>query len=186
MLRLLLVFIAYRQYTTVQMDLTNAYLHAAIKDIVFIVIPDRFPGAGEVALLEKGLYGTKQGSRRFYDHTDEVFKSIGLKPCPNEPCLYRYMDEHGACFVLLYVDDALITGDTETVNNVENKISTHFKCKFHTPQDFLGLDITTNIPGETTLSMLTFTTKKLTAMSVIPWPYPVITPGRTDIKIIRG
>jgi hypothetical protein len=35
------------------MDLTNAYLHAAIKDLVFIVIPDGFPGAGEVALLEK-------------------------------------------------------------------------------------------------------------------------------------
>jgi hypothetical protein len=58
MLRLLLVFIAYRNYTTVQIDLTNAYLHAAIKDVVFIVIPDGFPGAGKVALLEKGLYGT--------------------------------------------------------------------------------------------------------------------------------
>jgi hypothetical protein len=88
MLRLLLVFITYRQYTTVQMDLTNAYLHADIKDVVLIIIPDGFPGAGEVALLEKGLYGTKQGSRRFYDHTDQVFKTIGLKPCPNEPCIY--------------------------------------------------------------------------------------------------
>ena len=183
MLRLLLVFIAYRKYTTVQMDLTNAYLHGAIKDVVFIVIPDGFPGAGEVALLEKGLYGTKQGSRRFYDHTDEVFKSIELKPCPNKPCLYRYLDEHGACFVLLYVDDALITGDKNTVKNVEHKISQNFKCKFNISQDFLGLHITTNIPGET---VLTFTTKMLTAMSVKPWPYPVLTPGRTDIKIIRG
>jgi hypothetical protein len=77
MLRLLLVFIAYRNGTTVQMDLTNAHLHATIKDVVYIVIiPDDFPGAGEIALLEKGLYGTKQGSRRFCDHKDEVFKSI--------------------------------------------------------------------------------------------------------------
>ncbi len=136
MLRLLLVFIAYRNYTTVQMDLTNAYLHAAIKDVVFIIIPDSFPGSGEIALLEKGLYGTKQGSRRFYDHSDEIFKSIGLKPCPNEPCLYRYLDEHGACFVLLYVDDALITGQKETVTNVEQKISKHFECKFNPPPRF--------------------------------------------------
>jgi hypothetical protein len=76
MLRLLLAFIAYRQY------MTNAYLHASIKDAVLIVIPDGFPGAGEVALLEKGLYGTKQGSRRFYDHTDQVFKAIGFKTLP--------------------------------------------------------------------------------------------------------
>jgi hypothetical protein len=186
MLRLLLVFIAYRHYYTVQMDLTNAYLHAAIKDMVFIVIPEGFPGAGEIALLEKGLYGTKQGSRRFYDHTDEVLKSIGLKPCPSEPCLYQYLDDNGACFVLLYVDDALITGNKATVQTVESKIAKHFKCKFNTPQDFLGLDITTNIPGTTTISMTTFTTKMLNVMSVTPWPYPVITPGRTDVKIIRG
>jgi hypothetical protein len=186
MLRLLLVFIAYRNYHTIQMDLTNAYLHAAIKDVVFITIPDGFPGAGEIALLEKGLYGTKQGSRRFYDHTDEVFKSIGLQPCPNEPCLYRYLDEHGACFVLLYVDDALITGNKETVQQVERQISTHFKCKFNPPQDFLGLDINTNVPGHTSLSMTTFTKKMLTALSVTPWPYPILTPGRTDVKIIRG
>ncbi len=34
--------------------------------------------------------------------------------------------------------------------------------------------------------MTTFTKKMLTALSVTPWPYPIITPGRTDVKIIRG
>ena len=66
------------------------------------------------------------------------------------------------------------------------QISTHFKCKFNLPQDFLGLDINTNVPGHTSLSMTTFTKKMLTALSVTPWPYPILTPGRTDVKIIRG
>ncbi len=66
-LRIHLAIIAHRQYHCVQMDLTNAYLHANIQDVVFIIIPQGFLGAGEVALLEKGLYGTKQGSRRFFD-----------------------------------------------------------------------------------------------------------------------
>jgi hypothetical protein len=101
MLRLLLVLIEYRNYTTVQMDLTNAYLHPAIKDVVFIIIPDGFPGAGEIALLEKGLYGTKQGDRRFYDHTNEIFKSIGLNPCPNEPCLYMNMALVSSSYTLM-------------------------------------------------------------------------------------
>ncbi len=146
MLRLLL-------YNTVQMDLTNAYLHAEIKDVVLIIIPDGFPGAGEVAFLEKGLYGTKQGSRRFYDHTDQVFKTIGLKPCPSEPCIYRYLDDNGACFVLLYVDDALLTGEQQTVQHIQKELSKHFKCKFNTPQDFLGLDISTTIPGVTSFAL---------------------------------
>jgi hypothetical protein len=34
--------------------------------------------------------------------------------------------------------------------------------------------------------MTTFTAKMLKTFSVEPWPYPIITPGRTDVKIIRG
>ncbi len=57
-------------------------LHAQIQDVVLIVIPEGFPGTGEIALLEKGLYGTKQGSRRFYDHTDTVFKKNWMHTLP--------------------------------------------------------------------------------------------------------
>ncbi len=58
----------------------------------------------------KNVYGTKQGSRRFYDHTDKVLTSIGFTQCPVEPCLYRFVDDDGEAFFLLYVDDALISG----------------------------------------------------------------------------
>jgi hypothetical protein len=54
---------AYCQYEMVQLDLTNAYLHAPIKDIVYIYIPEGFPGEGEIARLDKAAYGTKQGER---------------------------------------------------------------------------------------------------------------------------
>jgi hypothetical protein len=109
------------------MDLTNAFLHAQIQDVVLIVIPEGYPGAGEIALLEKGLYGTKQGSRRFYAHTDTVFKTIGCIPCPNEPCLYRFVHLTGEAFIILYVDDALITGKKATVKILQAKIKEHFK-----------------------------------------------------------
>jgi hypothetical protein len=75
--RLHLAHIALREYHSVQMDLTNAYLHADITDIVLIIIPKGYPGESEAALLKKGLYGTKQGSRRFYDHTDKYSPPSG-------------------------------------------------------------------------------------------------------------
>ncbi len=84
-LRTLLAIIAYRKYHTVQMDLTNAYLHASIQDKVYIYIPEGFPGKGEIALLVKAAYGTKQGARRFYDHVATIFEKIGLVQCPTEP-----------------------------------------------------------------------------------------------------
>ena len=81
-----------------------------MQDLVLVVIPGGFPGAGEVAILMKALYGSKQGSRRHYDHTHNVLLEIGFTRCPAEPCLYRYVDKSGHCFVLVYVDDTLLFG----------------------------------------------------------------------------
>ena len=168
------------------MDLTNAYLHADITDLVLIIIPKGYPGEGEAALLKKGLYETKQGSRRFYDHTDTVLTSIGFQQCPVEPCLYRLIDDQGEAFLLLYVDDALISGTTTTVTNIQTKLKQHFECKFNIPKDFLGMDIETRTKGETSISMTTFTNKLMKQFEIQRWPYPITTPGRTDIKIQKG
>ena len=37
----------------VQLDLTNAYLNAPIKDTVYVYIPKGYPGEGEIARLDK-------------------------------------------------------------------------------------------------------------------------------------
>jgi hypothetical protein len=79
-LRIFLAVSAFRLYDMVQLDLTNAYLHAPILDVVYIYIPEGFPGQGEIARLRKAAYGTKQGARRFYDYTATVPKHIGLTP----------------------------------------------------------------------------------------------------------
>ncbi len=79
LLRLFLAIAAFRTYHIVQLDLTNAYLHAPIQDVVFIYIPEGFPHAGEIARLRKAAYGTKQGARRFYDYTVKVLDQIGFK-----------------------------------------------------------------------------------------------------------
>jgi hypothetical protein len=105
-LRLFLFITAYRRYEIVQLDLTNAYLHAPMKDVVYIYIPDGFPGEGEIARLDKAAYGTKQGARRFYDFSAETLIKIGMKQCTIEPCLFRFnpsKDEE--CFLLQYERD---------------------------------------------------------------------------------
>ena len=135
------------------MDLTNAYLHADIADFVLVVIPEGYPGAKEIALLKKGLYGTKQGSRRFYDHTDKVLTLIGFTQCPVEPCLYRHVGDHGEAFLLLYVDDALISGTKKNLDHIQTQLQEHFECKFHVPKDFLGMEIDTRTKGQASLSM---------------------------------
>ncbi len=60
-LRTLLAITALRKYYMIQMDLTNAYLHADIVDDVYIVIPPGFPGAGEIGRLDKQHMGHDKG-----------------------------------------------------------------------------------------------------------------------------
>ena len=129
-LRVFLAQTAIRKYAMIQMDLTNAYLHADIQDRVFIYIPQGFPGAGEIAKLDKATYGTKQGARRFYDHSIKVLKQIGFTQCKIEPCLFRYLHDKEAAFLILYVDDALIAGPQRLVNRIETNLKKYFDAKF--------------------------------------------------------
>jgi len=120
--RLTLAIAAYRRYTIAQMDLTNAYLHANIKDKIFIIIPAGFPGEGEVARLDKATYGTKQGARRFYDHTLQVLTTIGMTQSMIEPCLFRMLYLGKEAFLILYVDDALIVGQPTIVTHIKQQL----------------------------------------------------------------
>ncbi len=80
---------------------------------------------------------------------------LGLKQCPNEPCLFQYIYEYEGeeCYLLQYVDDSLISGTTKALNHLKQQLQKHFKCKCVKPKDFLGLDISHPKPGEITLSM---------------------------------
>ena len=129
-LRIFLFFTAARKYHMVQLDLTNAQLHAPIKDKVYIIVPEGFPGQREVARLDKAAYGTKQGARRFYDHSASTLKEIGMIQCQYEPCLFRYVLRPGEeCFLLQYVDDFLISGTQKAIESLESKLRERFKYK---------------------------------------------------------
>ena len=108
--------------------------------------------------------------------------------CEYKPCLFRYVFEDGEeCFLLQYVDDSLISGITKAIESLKAKLKKKFKCKFQVPKDFLGMDIEHPKLGEIRLSMRTFTTKMVDALNLPKetLKYPIITPGRTDKKIVR-
>ncbi len=85
------------------------------------------------------------------------------------------------------MDGSLIAGKPKAVKRLKDELAKYFQCKFNTPKDFLGLDITSPQKGEITLSMETFTNRMITALQFKPQHVgPVLTPGRTDKKVIKG
>jgi hypothetical protein len=110
-----------------------------------------------------------------------------MKQCPTEPCLFRYLHNNEECFLIQYVDDSLIAGQPHAIEHLKQQMRKYFKCKFIQPQDFLGLDLKITRPGLISLSMHTFTSKMIDALQIVDnHPGDVLTPGRTDKKIIRG
>jgi hypothetical protein len=108
-----------------------------------------------------------------------VLHEIGFTQCPNEPYLFRYLKKKDAAFLILYVDDALISDPQPIVEEIQTKLRQHFDVKFTKPKDFIGLDINHKPKGSITLSMHTFTTKLKDTFQTAD-SLPIQTPGRTD------
>jgi hypothetical protein len=128
-------------------------------------------------LRERG-FGPHRYTIRYPDGADTILPVLF-----HEPCLFRYIYEREEFYLLQYVDDLLLSGTVEALNHLKQQLQKHFKCKFIKPKDFLGLDVSHPKPGEITLSMKSFSTKM---EEVLQLPGDILTPGRTDKKIIRG
>jgi hypothetical protein len=77
-------------------------------------IPDGFPCAGnplKVCKIKRALYGLKQAPKAWYARIDAWLISQGLTRSQYDPNLYFSTKNGKRTFILLYVDDLLITGD---------------------------------------------------------------------------
>ena len=192
--RILAAVTCVRGYRSCTGDSKNAYLHAGAGDFLLIIIPEGFPGAGEAAILRKALYGTKQGARRYYDLVYSTLLSLGLVQCTLCPCLFRFTivnpatDSLEACFILVYSDDNMISGEDFAFTTLRDLLATRFEITFEECADFLGTDLSyDHAAGTFEISMKTFTDKFLVSVGIFkPHPYPVFTPGLTNMKIIRS
>jgi hypothetical protein len=112
-LRLLLSFAASNGSVIHQANVKNVYLNAELKEELYMELPphyDKFrtlppeiqaqcdAGHRIVVKLKKGLYGTKQGAREWYQKLSSVFLSLGYTICSaDEAVFYKYSGDHYNC-----------------------------------------------------------------------------------------
>ena len=102
-----------RQLKIDQFDITNAFTEADIDTEIYVEPPKGFTTKGkdgqtQVLRLRKALYGTKQASRLYQKLLVKRLLDIGFKQSSHDPCVFRYVGEHGECLVAAYVDDLLV------------------------------------------------------------------------------
>ena len=111
-IRLLLVLTTKFGWETRQVDFSNAFVQAELKEQVYMRIPAMFadptsdPDEQVVLKLNKSLYGLVQAPKTWFEHLKAAFEKQGLSATDADPCLFT---GHGM-MVLCYVDDCLFFG----------------------------------------------------------------------------
>ncbi|GJT66072.1 retrotransposon protein, putative, ty1-copia subclass [Tanacetum coccineum] len=117
-IRILLSITTFYDYEIWQMDVKTAFLNGHLSEDVYMVQPKGFVDLkhpNKVCKLERSIYRLKQASRSWNKRFDEEIKKIGFTQNPDEPCVYLKASGSNVAFLVLYVDDILLMGNSVTM-----------------------------------------------------------------------
>ena len=101
------------------MDVKSAFLHGDLQEEIYMEQPQGFvQDSSLVCHLQKSLYGLKQAPRAWYAKMDTFLLSVGFTRCHSDPNVYVVQQDDSLLFLVLYVDDLLITGSSSSTIRV--------------------------------------------------------------------
>ena len=97
--------------------------------------------------LKKGIYGLCQAARQFWRKFVDTIKKepFGFTVSPADPCMLFKENNLGICIIIMYVDDMLIIGRNEQIQELATKIQKEFSVKIqHNLVYYLGCEFHMN------------------------------------------
>ncbi|KAK9078942.1 hypothetical protein SSX86_003001 [Deinandra increscens subsp. villosa] len=132
-----------------QVDVNNAFLHGDLSETVYMAQPPGFIDPTyphHVCLLKKAIYGLKQAPRAWFSKLSNTLLEFGFTQCVSDTSLFIYCHQSVTCYMLVYVDDVIITGNSpEFVSEVVSRLHSRFALKdLGIISNFLGIEATTH------------------------------------------
>ncbi|PKU83242.1 Retrovirus-related Pol polyprotein from transposon TNT 1-94 [Dendrobium catenatum] len=148
-IRILLLLALQRHWPTLQLDISNAFLHGDLQEEVFMKQPPGFIDSQQpdyVCKLHKSLYGLRQAPRQWYNKLTQSLIQFGFIFSKADPSLLIFTKSHIQLYLLIYVDDLLLTGnDSTTIDRLLAMLRTQFSLKqLGTIGTFLGIQVHRN------------------------------------------
>lgn len=145
-IRLVLSLALHFGWSIRQLDVSNAFLHGTIQEHVYLKQPQgyvnpQFPN--HVCKLHKALYGLKQAPRACYDLLSKSLLKQGFHNSLADSSLFILSTGSDLVYVLVHVEDLLITGNNSTlVNKIVTGLGADFALKDLGPlKYFLGIEV---------------------------------------------
>ena len=131
--RIMLAIAAYFDYEIWQMDVKMAFLNAFLEEELYMMQPKGFvdpENADKVCKLQRSIYGLVEASRSWNKRFDEVIKAFEFIQVYGEACIYKKVSGSSIAFLILYVDDILLIGNSiELLESVKEYLNKSFSMK---------------------------------------------------------
>uniref|UniRef100_A0A2N9IRW0 BED-type domain-containing protein n=1 Tax=Fagus sylvatica TaxID=28930 RepID=A0A2N9IRW0_FAGSY len=169
--RLILALAVTYNWPLQQLDVRNAFLHGVLQEEVYMSQPPGYVASHlpqHVCRLHKSIYGLKQAPRAWFESFTTQLLTLGFHPSTADTSLFIYRDRSIIAFLLLYVDDIVLTGNTPSfLQQLIANLSTVFELKdMGTLSYFLGLQIQRSTKG-LTVTQTKYATDLLTKHNMV-------------------
>ncbi|KAK9075210.1 hypothetical protein SSX86_003531 [Deinandra increscens subsp. villosa] len=115
-IRVVLALAVIHDWKLHQLDVNNAFLHGSLDEQVYMEQPPGFinPNFPDyVCHLNKALYGLKQAPRAWFQRLSNFLITNGFSCSKADPSLFVFRKNTSILYLLVYVDDLIITGNQE-------------------------------------------------------------------------
>uniref|UniRef100_A0A2N9H7L1 Integrase catalytic domain-containing protein n=1 Tax=Fagus sylvatica TaxID=28930 RepID=A0A2N9H7L1_FAGSY len=135
-----------------QLDVKNAFLHGTLKEEVYMTQPQGYVDPkhpSHVCKLIKSIYGLKQAPRAWFESFTTQLLHLGFTASTADSSLFIYKHEKVIAYLLLYVDDIVLTSNTPSyLDKLITQLSAVFDLKdLGSLHYFLGLQVTRSSNG---------------------------------------
>jgi transposase InsO family protein len=132
-IRVVLALAVHFNWCIRQLDVSNAFLHGLLTEDVFMEQPRGFVDSAHphhVCKLHKAIYGLKQAPRAWFTRLSQALFELGFHSSSVDTSLFIYFHSSVTLYLLVYVDDILITGtDTTVLHSIIKQLQSVFAMK---------------------------------------------------------
>lgn len=113
--RILLNIAGNRNWNVSNYDIKTAFLNGKLEEEIYLKQPPGFEQGSKVCKLNKSLYGLKQAAKVWNQTLHEALTKIGFNQNSTDNCLYVWKQHGDIVYILVHVDDMLVTGSSDSV-----------------------------------------------------------------------